>query len=108
MLKLLCLAWPLAMLGCSSGEDCRPAVLGQVDDARSCVLPAAEVVGLQLCHPAGAVRTLGIRPICVSDAIGQKFLGYIGTDEHISGSGFVTRNDCDAAPSLGGNGGCSP
>jgi hypothetical protein len=106
--KLVRLALPLLISACSSGEDCRPAVLDPVDDVRSCVLPASEVAGLQFCHAAGAVRTKGIRPICVSDAKGKQYVGYIATDEHISGSGFLTSDDCNFAPPSDSDGGCPP
>src|SRR4030095_143000 len=78
----------LVIFACSCEQECRPAVLGQVDVARSCVLPASEVPGLQLCHRAGAMRTKGLISICVFDLQGNQYVGVIGTDEHISGSGF--------------------
>jgi hypothetical protein len=105
---LVRLAAPLLIFACSYQEECRSAVLSQVDVVRSCALPASEVPGLQFCHRAGATRTKGITPICISDAHGNRYVGYIATDEHISGSGFEILNDCNPVPLIDGDGGCSP
>ena len=102
------LALPLLIFACSYQEECRPAVLSQVDVVRSCALPAGEVPGLQFCHRAGATRTKGLTPICVSDPNGNRDVGYIGTDEHISGEGFEVLNDCNAVLLIDGDGGCTP
>jgi hypothetical protein len=98
----------LLLSACSSGEECRPAVLGRVDSAHACVLPAAEVAELQFCHTAGAIRTKGIAPICVSNAAGEQFAGSIATDEHIRGSGFVIVDNCPYDPLLNPDAGCPP
>lgn len=105
---LVRLAVPLLIFACSCQEECRPAVLSQVDDVRSCALPASEVPGLQFCHRAGATRTKGLTPICVSDPNGKRYVGYIATDEHISGEGFEILDNCNPVPLIDGDGGCSP
>ena len=105
---LVRLAVPLLIFACSCEEECRPAVLSRVDEARSCVLPASDVAGLQFCHRAGAARTLGLSSICVSDAKGNKYVGWRGGDEHLSESGFELLNDCNLAPPIDGDGGCPP
>jgi hypothetical protein len=88
-------ALPLLISACWLEEDCRPATLGEVDQARSCVLPAGEVEGLQICHRSGALRTKGLVGICIADINnGKEYAGYIGTDEHGFGFGFVFKDDC--------------
>jgi hypothetical protein len=106
--KLLHLALPLLLFVSSCNEECRPAVLSEVDEVRSCALPVAEVPELQFCHRAGATRTKGITPICVSGPGGKRYAGYIATDEHISGEGFEILNNCNAGPLIDGDGGCQP
>ena len=71
------------------GEDCRPAALSAIDEARNCLLESAEVDRLSVGHPAGQNRTKGIRPICVVSGDGTRLAGSIATDDRISGSGFV-------------------
>jgi hypothetical protein len=52
---------------------------------------------------------MGLISICVLDRDGNQYVGVIGTDEHISGSGFYVNANCDfRAPQLSGDGGCPP
>jgi hypothetical protein len=102
------LAAALLVGACGSSEDCRPAVLNAIDEAHGCLLPAAEVVGLSFCHPAGQVRTKGLRPICLVRRDGQRFTGYIATDESVNGSGFIEVAGCDSLPPPLGGGLCAP
>ena len=57
--------------------------------------PFSEVEGLQICHRSGALRTKGLVGICIADINnGKEYAGYIGTDEHGFGFGFVFKDDC--------------
>src|SRR3954469_4260615 len=87
MMRRSLVAVLFAAASCGGGEECRPASLVRIDEARRCGLPIAEVPGLSFCHPAGQERTKGVRPICVYDGH-TRYVGYIATDEHIPGGTF--------------------
>jgi hypothetical protein len=109
MMRRSLVAVLFAAASCGGGEECRPASLVRIDEARRCGLPIAEVPGLSFCHPAGQDRTKGVRPICVYDGH-TRYVGYIATDEHIPGGTF---SECATLPMAAlpppfGDGGCPP